>query len=238
MERITSRDKFNQVVLDATVKAQKKYGFDMTKHEYSDSNTHNNEADAFKHAYLSWLLSYKYGGDFVAEQLGNFHENETPDAPLEERNMDLWNNAMGREIAYDMKRKFGDDYDLLGDDWASEYASRKIYEKMQKGELITNPFTDRRKYENLELELLTENDRVYSDGEFKNFDEKVQALKMSKYMDYIVDNNWEAPTEKNLNKRVQSGELIYVEEYTRSNGTKVHGYYRRRPYFANKNFSK
>ena len=85
---------------------------------------------------------------------------------------------------------------------------------------------------------LTENDRVYSDGEFKNFDEKVQALKMSKYMDYIVDNNWEAPTEKNLNKRVQSGELIYVEDYTRSNGTKVHGYYRRIPYFASKKSSK
>ena len=57
-------------------------------------------------------------------------------------------------------------------------------------------------------------------------------------MDYIVDNNWEAPTEKNLNKRVQSGELIYVEDYTRNNGTKVHGYYRRRPYFASKKSSK
>ncbi len=237
MERITSRKKFNQAVLDATVKAQKKYGFDMTKKSYSNSNTHNNEADAFKHAYLSWLLSYKYGGDFVAEQLGNFHENETPKAPLEEKNMDLWNNAMGREIAYNMKRELGDDYDLLGDDWASEYASRKIYEKMRKGELITNP-NDKRRYENLELELLNEKDRVYSDGEFRNFDEKVQALKMSKYMDYIVDNNWEVPTEKNLNKRVQSGELIYVENYERSDGTKVHGYYRRRPYFASKKSSK
>lgn len=46
------------------------------------------------------------------------------------------------------------------------------------------------------------------------------------------------PTEKNLNKRVQSGELIYVEDYTRGNGTKVHGYYRRRPYFASKKSSK
>ena len=237
MERITSRNKFNQVVLDATVKAQKKYGFDMTKKSYSLSNTHNNEADAFKHAYLSWLLSYKYGGDFVSEQLGNMHENEGNEYVRGEKNMDLWNNAMGREIAYDMKQQLGDDYDLLGDDWASEYASRKIYEKMQKGELITDPY-DRRRYENLELELLTENDKVYSDGEFRNFDEKVQALKMSKYMDYIVDNNWEVPTEKNLNKRVQSGELIYVEDYTRSNGTKVHGYYRRRPYFASKKSSK
>ena len=232
-----ARAVFNNIVLDATSKAQKKYGFDMTKHEGAYSNTHNNEADAFKHAYMTWHLSWYYG-DQKAKELGDMHENETPNAPHGEKNMDLWNNAMGREIAYDMKRELGEDYDLLGDDWASEYASRKIYEKMRNGELITNPYTDRRKYENLELELLTEKDRVYSDGEFKNFDEKVQALKMSKYMDYIVDNNWEAPTEKNLNKRVQSGELIYVEDYTRSNGTKVHGYYRRRPYFARKKSSK
>ena len=224
-----ARDVFNKVVLNATYKAQKKYGFDMTQKEGAYSNTHNNEADAFKHAYMTWHLSWYYG-DQKAKELGDMHEDETPNAPFGERNMDLWNNAIGREIAYEMKWKLGDDYDLLGDDWASDYASRKIYEKMQNGELITNP-NDKRKYENLELELLNEKDRVYSDGEFRNFDEKVQALKMSKYMDYIVDNNWEASTEKNLNKRVQSGELIYVENYIRSGGTKVHGYYRRKPYY-------
>ena len=51
------REYFNQKVLKATRKAQQKYGFDMTKHDYSYSNTHNNEADAFKH-YMSWLVHY------------------------------------------------------------------------------------------------------------------------------------------------------------------------------------
>jgi len=32
--------------------------------------------------------------------------------------------------------------------------------------------------------------------------------------------------------------LIYVDDYTRSDGTKVSGYYRRRPYYASKNNSK
>ena len=41
------RKGFNWWVLHETGKAQQKYGFDMTKHEYSYSNTHNNEADAF-----------------------------------------------------------------------------------------------------------------------------------------------------------------------------------------------
>ena len=34
------------------------------------------------------------------------------------------------------------------------------------------------------------------------------------------------PTKAELDKRTRIGELIYVEEYTRSDGTKVSGYYR------------
>ena len=37
------------------------------------------------------------------------------------------------------------------------------------------------------------------------------------------------PTKKELDKRTRIGELIYVEEYTRSDGTKVSGYYRAYP---------
>ena len=237
MKKITSRNKFNQVVLDATRKAQQKYGFDMTQKEGAYSNTHNNEADAFKHAYMSWFLSY-WGNDIKSKELGDMHEDETPNAPAYERNMDLWNNAIGREIAYEMKWQLSNDYDLLGEEWANQTAKQKIWEKMQQGELITNPFTDRRKFENMELERLTENDRIYSNVEFRNFDEKMKEVHSGKYMDYIIDNNWEVPLVKNLDKKVQSGELIYVDNYTRSDGTKVHGYYRRRPFFANKKSSK
>ena len=225
------RNAFNWWVLHETRQAQKKYGFDMTKHEYSYSNTHNNEADAFKHAYMSWFLSY-FVNDIKSKELGDMHENETPNAPAYERNMDLWNNAIGREIAYEMMSQLDDDYDLFGEEWAIQTAKRKIFEKMQAGELITDPLTDKRKFENMELERLTENDKIYSDVQFKNFNEKVQALKMSKYMDYIIDNDWEIPSKENLDKRVLSGELIYVENYIRSNGTKVSGYYRRKPYYA------
>ena len=73
------------------------------------------------------------------------HEDETPNAPAYERNMNLWNNEIGREIAYEMKNKLGDSADILGTEWASDIASQKIWEKMQQGELITNPITDRRK---------------------------------------------------------------------------------------------
>lgn len=189
--------------------------------------TWNNEADAFKHAYMQWKLSWERG-DIIAKQLGNMHENETPDAPQGERNMDLWNNAIGREVAHEMKQKFGDNWDYLPEDIASDYASSIIVGKMKQGELITHP-DDKRKLENMEYERLSETDKVYSDGEFANFDEKAKAVAMDRYMDDIVSNNWNVPSRANLDKRVKSGELIYVDNYTRSDGTKINGYYRRKP---------
>lgn len=202
----STRKRFNEIVLGATRKAQEKYGFNMTDKD-GNYSTWNNEADAFKHAYLSWLLSW-YQGDKKSKELGDMHEDETPNAPAYERNMDLWNNAIGREIAYEMKWRMGDDYALLDDESASEFASQKIWEKMQQGELITNPFTDKRKFENMELERLKESDKIFSDGEFKNFDEKTKAIKMDTYMDYIVNNDWKVPFKTNLDRRVQTGELI------------------------------
>ncbi len=225
-----ARDVLNKVVLNATYKAQKKYGFEIGTGEHA---TWNNEADAFKHAYMAWHLAWYYG-DKKSKELGDMHEDETPNAPWYERNMDLWNNEIGREIAYEMKDNYGDAAGIIGTEWASEIASEMIWEKMQQGELITNPFKDIRRYENMELERLKENDRIYTDGEFRNFDEKMKALYEDRYMDYVIDNHWEIPSVKNLDKRVQKGELIYIDDYTRSDGTKVRGYYRRRPYYTNK----
>ncbi len=48
------------------------------------------------------------------------------------------------------------------------------------------------------------------------------------YIDNMIDRN-QMPTKKEVDKRTRIGELIYVEEYTRSDGTKVSGYYRTYP---------
>ncbi len=218
------RDLFNKHILNATRKAQAKYGFEMGTGEHA---SWNNEADAFKHAYMQWNLSW-YQGSKRAKELGDMHEDETPNAPFGERNMDLWNNAIGREVAYEMRHQLGDDFDLLSDEAAGEIAARKIVEKMRRGEMITNP-NDKRRFENMELERLSEADRVYSNGEYANFSEKVKETAMNSFLDDVIDNNWEIPSEENLNKRVKSGELIYVDNYARSDGSKVDGYYRRKP---------
>ena len=122
----------------------------------------------------------------------------------------------------------------LGDNWAKERAKRIIWEKMKKGELITNPFIDWRKFENMELDLLKDTNRNDTDMDFKKFDAKTKELRAKNYIEQIIDSDWQIPTKENLDKRVLSGKLIYVEDYTRGNGTKVHRYYRRRPYFARK----
>ena len=128
----TKRKIFNWIIDNETKDAQKKFGFQINT---GKNPTWNNEADAFKHAFLSWYLSY-YHGDDEAKRLGDMHEDETPNAPWYERNMDLWNNQIGREVAYEMKEGLGDDYDLLGNNWAKERAKRIIWEKMKKVNLL------------------------------------------------------------------------------------------------------
>ena len=55
---------------------------------------------------------------------------------------------------------------------------------------------------------------------------------LKNYIGQIIDNDGEIPSKENLDKGVLSRELTYVEKYVRANGTEVHGYYRRKPYYA------
>ncbi len=64
--------------------------------------------------------------------------------------------------------------------------------------------------------------------------EKADARIMNKdeydhLFEQYYDNGEKFPSRSDLDRRVRFGELIYVENYTRSDGTKVSGYYRRFP---------
>ncbi len=221
------RNQLNREVLEATYKAQKKYGFDMTKHVYSYSNTHNNAADAFKHVYSSWYLSYYYG-QTVAKWLGNMHENETPNAPFEERNMDLWNNQIGRELTIEIRKHYGNKIKNMSKEELSEFVSDLINEKMEQGELITNPKTDKRKYSNMEKERLRDEDRVFYEDEYwDDMDEDERKRFSTHYVNYKNATQNKFPSKADLDAKVNKGDLIYVNNYTRADGTKVSGYYRR-----------
>ena len=217
------RNDINEKTLEATYKAQKKYGFKMGTGEHA---TWNNEADAFKHAYMQWYMTWHYG-DYFAKQAGNFHEDEVPETVPGETNMDLWNNQIGREIAQEMQEiKKKKDWDILGDEYYEEYAAKVIVDKMHEGELITNP-KDPRKFENIDKERIKPTNRVFTEDEIKKMGKNIPQYVMDRYMEDFMDGKG-LPTIKNLDKRVSNNELIYVESYTKTDGTKESGYYRRK----------
>ncbi|QJP51531.1 hemolysin [Xylella fastidiosa subsp. multiplex] len=98
------------------------------------STAHNGEWDAFRHAYASGAMTREYGetaahlfGD-LNEIRGDFIHNQ----PEYEKNMDKWNNSVGRNIGKDAA--------------SSDEIARRIYDAMKRGHLITDPWNDTRRY--------------------------------------------------------------------------------------------
>lgn len=120
----------------------KKYGFDIGTGEHA---TWNNEADAFKHTYMGADLVLKMG-QIPSLILGIIHENQTPNNPQGEWNMDSWNNNQGREIAREIKKEYGSNFEKFTQKERENIIADKVMQKMKNGELITHP-DDNRKYE-------------------------------------------------------------------------------------------
>ena len=219
-----NREDFNKYIHNETVRYQRQYGFEMGTSEHA---TWNNEADAFKHAYMQAVLSIDYG-DIASTVAGYKHEIECKETIPGERNMDLWNNKIGREVVQDMKRESGESWKYLTEEMKKDIAAKRIIHLMREGELITHP-SDPRRFCNMDMERIKEKDKVFYKGEYDTLDEETQERMLRQYSRQLVDNGWKMPEKSELNKRVVSGELIYVNEYTKADGTKVSGYYRRKP---------
>ena len=84
------------------------------------------DRDAFRHAFTSAALTDKFGS-CAAEVLGDAHEmtGTLKGQDPGDRNMDLWNNSVGRSIG----RVGGSDEDL----------AQGVYDAWLSGKLITNP---------------------------------------------------------------------------------------------------
>ena len=91
-------------------------------------------------------LKYTIG---LSKLAGDYHEfqGELNHQPEGEKNMDLWNNKIGREIAKEIKKKYNPVgvIQLINSGQMDDIIAEKIMQRMRKGELITNP-TDKRKY--------------------------------------------------------------------------------------------
>ncbi|MFA9397215.1 MAG: hypothetical protein ACERKV_02985 [Clostridiaceae bacterium] len=74
------------------------YAIDATIASWSNSNGyHNDNADAFRHSLWNALMS-KHCGTSYAERFANAHETDNPNNDKLERDMDINNNSVGRNL--------------------------------------------------------------------------------------------------------------------------------------------
>ena len=94
----------------------------------------DNDVDAFRHAYVSGRFTHEYGVN-IAELFGSLNEvinfGSTTSNDDKARNMDLWNNAVGRKYG-DKTRK-------------RETLLKALHEALKSGEMIVN-LRDERTY--------------------------------------------------------------------------------------------
>lgn len=105
------------------------YHFDMEPNHTS----HNNEGDAFKHAFMAADLTTLLGEN-ITRKICILQEDTNPDNPPAERNMDLHNDEWGIKIGLEVKEQTETIKDLLKE---KDIIAERIMEEMRKGNLIT-----------------------------------------------------------------------------------------------------
>ena len=137
IKRPYTEGEFTRVMIRDTAKFREKYGFEVG----SNGSAWNNESDAFRHAYMQAYLTLRYN-DFVAEQLGKYHEidgNINNNQDRAEETMDLHNNYIGREIGNEIKNEHKNESINPDTPEIKEIMARKVAERMQAGKLILDP---------------------------------------------------------------------------------------------------
>lgn len=254
---------YNNKIGNKTSYYQKKFGFKTSPqqgHEYW-----NNEADAFKHAFMSADLFFQFG-ELKSLIAGMYHEYQTPNNPPREWNMDSWNNNQGREIAKEILKEYGKNFLKLPKQKQDDIIATKVIYRMRNGQLITKP-TDTRDYNGIIENILNKYPKIIKelDKNFKINTSSGQAApientksQLSGYTNPLTGNNriftredvgamtpeefakyekeidaqteffnGTMPTNEDLQQEaVMNGEVVYVNSYTRADGTYVRGYYR------------
>ena len=219
-------DNFKKEMFNKTIEYQKKYKFNIGSGEHS---TWNNEADAFKHAFMQARTTVFVGAN-ISKFWGDLHErngNKYSSQSKGEENMDKWNNAIGREIGEEIKKEIKNKN--YSDEEIDDLIAKKVMERMRTGKLITHP-SDKRKYTGFAANIEDETDlpqgKVFTAEEIGNLSTD-DFQKFGKYIDKQLK-NFGVPYENQAKDMVLKGDLIWVDDYKRNDGTPVKGYYRRK----------
>ena len=227
MKKDSIGNKYSQELYAKTKYYQKRYGFKL---ESLDGDTHNNEADAFKHTFGAADIALKTCSG-MSKGITDFHELQQKNNPSYEENMDKWNNYEGRKIAEEIRKDYSQESIkiLIKTGQMDDIIAERVMIKMRAGKLITNPFIDTRKFSDTKFmdTIFHIKNRVFHKNELSMNDLDDPILRDA-YLDQALEDE-PIPTKAELDNKVHLGELVYVSEYTRSDGTKVSGYYRSYP---------
>lgn len=110
----------------------------------------DNDVDALRHSYASGVFTQEYG-EALANLFGQVNEwapgvGSSTSYSSESKNMDLWNNAVGRKYGKKTRSRLK--------------LFRFLIKALEKGELITNPDKDPRKFKGKVFNLNSLQDKV------------------------------------------------------------------------------
>lgn len=151
-----------------TAKYQQKFNLKMNPNTVG----HNDETDAFRHAFMQAYLTFKVGKG-IAEWIGDDHEKDenkglrmSDDQWKKEKNMDLWNNAIGREIAEEVKGEIKGIENAFTKEQTEDMIAVKIRDRIRNGDMITD-LNDKR-----DFNKSYHGGHVYTREEIKNMSNK------------------------------------------------------------------
>lgn len=228
LEKLNYPKQYSQKLYAKTKKYQRQYGFEIG----NDTNdTWNNEADAFKHTFGAAEISLKTCSG-LSKGITDFHELQQRNNPPFEENMDKWNNLEGRKIAEEIRKDYSKDAIkiLIKTEQMDDIIAERVMIKMKAGDLITNPYADTRKFNDTKFmdTIFNTKNRVFHKGENISMKDLDDPTMMDTFLDQALEYT-PMPTKATLDEKVRTGELVYVSEYLREDGTKVSGYYRSYP---------
>ena len=115
---------------------QRKFGFEVNPrkgHEFW-----NVEADAFKHAFGSANMYFKYG-EIINTSACIVNEWQICKNPQREWNMDAWNDNQGYEIAKEILKEYGAEFQKMPEQKRDDIVAVKVMERMRSGKLVVRP---------------------------------------------------------------------------------------------------
>ncbi len=144
-------------ILEKALEYQEKLGFEK------DGDGWNDATDGFRHAWGSAYLSLKYGNT-KSHAATSYYEYREKGQPREEREMDEWNNSVGREIAKNIRKENKDIEKSFQWSHIEDLIAVKVFEKIKEKKVITSTTDKRLKSNNSGLKNLVDKTSGHTTG--------------------------------------------------------------------------